>query len=376
MRFINKIDDTAEIDRRKNVIRSLWAGQRLDRIPVHMRVSMSKPSYPVREQFLDADKQLEVALGNANLTWAMLPDIDSVPSMRPDIGCSGLATAFGAKLFWGDDCNQTCGIKEPVIKNIRDVVSLEMPDCHAGQLGEGIERIEKFAQAGAGMISISLLDIAGGLNVANDLLGSELLYTAMVDHPEELKILLHKIQDFFIEVIEAQITAAGGEDAIATFDFPDLWFPEGQKGHVSDDISANISPDMYRMFSTEFHDRIFQRFGGGGLHNCGPNPCLECYLEHTPAPRAIDLAYKYSKRDWNHIKRLCKNKAIVYIWEFPSEPPLCIDTFRELMEYMTPDVIAIPIIEISDSTQNIELLCRKIQEIAAEYAKRMDWGWR
>ena len=64
---------------------------------------------------------------------------------------------------------------------------------------------------------------------------------------------------------------------------PDYWFPEGRKGHVSDDISANISPAMYDRFSRPFHDLVFQRYGGGGLHNCGPNPCLAGYLSHQPA---------------------------------------------------------------------------------------------
>ena len=94
------------------------------------------------------------------------------------------------------------------------------------------------------MVSVSLLDMAGGLNVASDLLGSEALYLAMEEAPERLECLLDKIQQLFLAAISAQIDAAGGEDYIATADFPDYWFPEGFKGHVSDDISANISSTL------------------------------------------------------------------------------------------------------------------------------------
>ena len=119
-----------------------------------------------------------------------------------------------------------------------------------------------------------------------------------------------KIQQLFLATIAAQIEAAGGQEFIATTDFPDYWFPEGCKGHVSDDISANISPAMYDRFSRPFHDMVFRRYGGGGLHNCGPNPCLAGYLSHQPAPRSLDLNYVYSKNDLPAIKRALPQESV------------------------------------------------------------------
>jgi len=366
--------DRDEIGRRKQLIRDLWAGKAIDHVPVLMNVVNPAARYSIREQFQDGDKQLEDALTAVGLTWQKIPESDTIPAMRPDVGCSCLATAFGAELFWGDDPNQTCGVREPVLRDVKEAYRLALPASDQGQLGEGVERIRRFAEAGAGMISVSLLDMAGGLNVACDLLGGEAMYVAMYENPEALLCLLDKIQQFFLGTIAQQIEAAGGQDRITTTDFPEYWFPEGRKGHVSDDISANISLELYRTFSLPFHDMVFVRYGGGGLHNCGPNPCLEGYLEHTPRLRAIDLSFRYSKNDLPAIKRQCRRQVLIYMGEFPSKPQEALDTFRGIMELMSPDVVVIPVlnVRIEDSPAELYAAMRTVSE---EYARRMDWGW-
>jgi hypothetical protein len=363
-----------EIERRKQLVRDLWSGKPVDHVPVYVTVQNPAPRYSLREQFLDADKQWEEAISVAGLTWRHVPDGDMVPAVRPDVGCSPLATAFGAELYWGQDPNQTCGVKTPPLNDVEEAHRLEVPLADAGQLAEGTRRVGRFADAGEGLVLVSLLDMAGGLNVAMDLLGGERLYTAMVENPEALECLLGKVQQLFLAAIAAQIDAAGGQDRITTTDFPEYWFPEGRKGHVSDDISANISPAMYDRFSRPYHDLVFQRYGGGGLHNCGPNPCLAGYLRHRPPPRALDLSYHYSRGDLAAIKRVCRRRAIVYLGDFPSPPQEAVEVYRQIMEQLTPDVVVIPhlTVFVRDDPQAIY---RQLREISEEYASRMDWGW-
>jgi len=256
-----------QIERRKQLLRDLWSGRPVDQIPVHITVQNPTPQYTVREQLLHADKQWEDALTVAGLTWQYVPDGDVVPAVRPDVGCSALATAFGAELYWGLDPNQTCGVRRPLLRDVAEAYELEVPPPDAGQLAEGTRRVRRFAEAGEGLVSVSLLDMAGGLNVAMDLLGGERLYAAMYEDSQALECLLGKIQQLFLAAIAVEIDAAGGQDRITTTDFPEYWFPEGRKGHVSDDISANISPAMYDHFSRPYHDLVFQQDGGGGLHS-------------------------------------------------------------------------------------------------------------
>jgi hypothetical protein len=143
---------------------------------------------------------------------------------------------------------------------------------------------------------------------------------------------------------------------------------------VSDDISANISPASYQRFSKPFHDLVFQRYGGGGLHNCGPNPCLAGYLSHNPPPRSIDLSYQFSKVDLPRIKQVLKKRAFVYLGNCPTDPDEAIEAYGAIMELMTPDVIVVPHLSVPLNRQPREVY-RRMRAIADEYAKRMDWGW-
>ena len=365
-----------ELMRRKDLIRRLWAGQPIARIPVDVRVSATPKGYSVREQFQDGEKQLEVALAAARASWELAPSSDGIPAMRPDVGCSCLASAFGAEYFWGDSPNQTPGIKDKILNldGLADQVSpLPCPDPHRdGWLPEGLRRIHRFAEAGEGFIPVSLLDPAGGVNVAADLMGMTELMLAFYDQPQAVHALLGKIQDLYAATIRAGIQAAGGEQNITTTDFPDMWYPEGRKGHVSDDISAGFGPDIYAEFSAPYHARIFQEFGAGGLHNCGPNPCHAAYVAHPLSPRSLDLSDRYSHADLPKFKTSLRRKAFIYLsWTGPKPP---VDWYREVMELMAPDVIVVPVVGLAPADHPDEV-CRTLQQVAAEYAQRMDWGW-
>lgn len=366
----------AEVERRMALYRDLFAGKPLERLPVDLRLTLASP-HSIQEQFQDGEKQLAVALANALATWQYAPSSDWIPAMRPDVGCSCLASAFGSEYYWGHDSGQTPGIKEKILQLDRlseQVETLPDPDpTRDGWLPEGLRRIRLFSEAGEGFIPVSLLDAAGGVNVVADLLGMTELMMAFYDQPEALHTLLDKIQKLYAATIRAGIAAAGGQQNITTTDYEDVWYPEGWKGHVSDDISANFSPEIYAEFSAPYHARIFQEFGPGGLHNCGPNPCHAAYVAHPYSPRSLDLSDTYSHTDLPKFKRSLKKKAFIYLFYDQSDLSP-VEWYTEIMELMAPDVIVVPEFTLTPQDEPEELI-HQLQPIAREYAKRMDWGW-
>ena len=366
-----------EMQRRKALRRRLWAGEPLPRIPIDVRVDAPTRS-SLREEFRDGARQLERALRTVRATWELGPENDAIPAMRPDVGCSCLASAFGAEYFWGDSVDQTPGIREKVIRDLeREIEGVAVPDPRTdGWLPEGLARIRRFAEAGDGFVPVSLLDAAGGVNVAADLTGLEELLIGFHTMPDAVHALLDKIQELFLETIRMGIAAAGGQENITTTDFPDMWFPEGCKGHVSDDISASFGPDIYAEFSAPYHERVFREYGPGGLHNCGPNPCHEAYVAGPLAPRSLDLSDTYSHDDLPVLKDSLKGKAFIYLlWDnIRGQSPDPVAWYRGVMELMAPDVIAVPTLILPEEDDPKEI-CRRLIPIAEEYARRMDWGW-
>ena len=211
-----------EIGRRKDLYRRLWRGERLERIPLDVRIAMPH-EYSVREQFLHGEKQLKAALNSAMATWRMVSSSDAIPAIRPDVGCSCLASAFGAEYYWGENASQTPGVKDKIIADLEtQIESISIPDpCSKGWLPEGLRRIRMFAEAGEGFIPVSLLDAAGGLNVAADMMGMTELLMALCTSPDAVHKLLDKIQELFAITIRAGVDAAGGEENITTTDFQD-----------------------------------------------------------------------------------------------------------------------------------------------------------
>lgn len=364
-----------ELERRKDIYRRLFAGEPLERMPVDVRVTVPSP-YSTQEQFRDGDKQLATALANAQATWQYAPSSDGIPAMRPDVGCSCLASAFGAQYYWGDDPNQTPGVRDKILTLDglpEQAHALPIPDpLRDGWLPEGLRRIRLFAEAGAGFIPVSLLDAAGGVNVAADLLGMTELMLAFYEQPKALHVLLDKIHTLYASTIRAGIAAAGGEANITTTDYEDVWYPEGWKGHVSDDVSAGFSPAIYAEFSAPYHARIFREFGAGGLHNCGPNPCHAAYVAHPLSPRSLDLSDEYSHSDLPRFKQSLRRKAFIYLFYSGGTPPA--QWYRDIMELMAPDVMVVPVFTVRLQDEP-ETLCRELRPIAVEYARRMDWGW-
>ena len=359
--------------RREELYNNLFVGRPVSHIPIDIKVNA--PKYKVREYYHDHSKQLEDGMRSALATWGLKSN-DLIPSLFPDVGCSCMATIFEAEYYFGNSENQTAGIKEPPIKNITEwAANAKNPDILSSEwIREGLARIKEFAEAGQGFIPVTGLDAAGGANVAADLLGVQSLLEAMVFEKEAIHLLLNIIQKAYLDLIEKEITAAGGLDNMTCVDFYPGWSPKGFKGHCSDDISAMIGPGMYEEFSAPYHAVIYKEYGAGGLHNCGPNPCHESYVAHELSPRYLDLAESYSVCDLPKFKKSLKKKAFIRWGSENTDINIIEKKFRGYMELLTPDLILTPAYTVR-TVEEGDALYERLYPIAVEYANRMDFGF-
>ena len=363
-----------ELERRKQLFTDLFDGKPLTHIPIEIKIT--RPQYPMRDYYDSRDKQLEDSMNAARMTWALKEKNDMIPALSPDIGCSGLATAFGGEYFFGDNEMQTAGIKyPPVTEPEKQIPGIETPDLMDSKwLREGVERVRAFAEAGDGLLPVNGLDIAGGLNVVSDLIGLQDMLMRMVTSPELIHQLLKLVQQAYLDLIAMETEAAGGLDNFATIDFFFGWCPPGFKGHCSDDISAMIRPKMYDEFSGPYHAMIYEKYGCGGLHNCGPNPCQESYVSQKLSPIYLDLAERFSQQDLPKMKHSLKKKAFIRWCSEMTDTKEIVECYRQNMELLAPDVILVPIYTL-DSVEQGEELYDALYPISVEYARRMDFGF-
>ncbi len=360
-----------DIEKRKENIRRIWDYKKVDHIPIMLSVVSNPWNYTVQEHFLDGEKQFQLESERVRLSLELVPD-DYIPSMRPDVGCVVIESALGAEVVFGSDPNQTCTIKEPILKTPDDIYDLKMPDPYKdGLVPEYLKRMKMFVERTDGQVYVACPDMGGAMNVAFTLLGSVEFYMMAYDHPEAIQHLADLISDIFINIAEAAIDTVGGIEYVTCSDFPYHWHPEGRKGHCSDDISAQYSPEFFNKFSKPYNNKIFKRFGGGMMHNCGPNPCASEYLWHEPRIYAVDLAYDYSKNDLELFKKAFKGEGIIY-FEFTDTWQNNLKEYKRVMETLAPDVIAIPVLSVGPD-EDVKAVYNAFLEVSKEYASRMNW---
>lgn len=361
-----------EIERRKENIRRVWDYRRVDHIPIMLRVVSNPWNYTTQEHFLDGDKQFAIEAESVKRSLELVPD-DYIPSMRPDVGCVVIESSLGAEVVFSDNPEQTCNIKGPLLKSLGEVDGLSMPDPHRdGLVPEGLRRVKSFVERTDGQAFVSCLDMGGSMNVAFTLLGGVECLTAMYEEPEQLKKLCDFLADVFIRFADATIEAAGGIDHVTCTDFPYWWHPEGRKGHCSDDISAQYSPEFFNIFSKPFNNKIYRRFGGGMIHNCGPHVCVGEYLSHDPPICAADVAYTYSKNDLEGFRKAFAGRGVVYFEFTEPTPAEALAEYKRVAAALAPDVIAIPCLTCGPN-DDVKGIYGAFLDVSKECASRISW---
>jgi len=362
-----------EIERRKQLIRDVWEYKKVDHIPVMITVNSNPFRYTMHDELFSKEKQLQLRLASVKKTLELVPD-DYIPTLFANVGCVAIENAYGMRMYYGESSGQTPSVKGPLLDAIEDVYKLKHVNPYKdGILPAFLERVRYFAAQTNYMIPVTCLDMNGPMAIAMDILGSETFLLGMYTHPEEIKYLLDFIADDIISVTDACVDAAGGINNLTCTDFVWEWFPEGKKGHVSDDVCAMYSPQMFKEFAIPVNNRIFDKYGPGMLHNCGPNPCMEYYLEHNPKISGADLNFQYSRDDLPKFKSAFSRKGILYLgMDFSSEEQTLAD-YQYIIDSLAPDVIAVPSLGIDEGyiqcgACNVKRLYEKLRVMSERYA--------
>ncbi len=361
----------AEIERRRESIRRVWNYEEVDHIPIQFQLQYNPFHYSMREEIEDMRKQLELRLHNVERSLALIPD-DYIPTLFINVGCVGISEAFGCGIHWGDNPEQTPGVKGRILKGTGDIGELKLPELSKSPVcAEYLRRLAYFLTETGFRIPACALDNNGITGIAMDLLGTDEFFLLMYEDPDALNVLMSLITDAIIAFTDETIRTARGIENLTSTDFFYLWCPEGKKGHASSDASAMYGPDFFNRFDVPHNSRIFAKYGPGLIHNCGPNPCASVYLEHEMRIAGADLAYRYSKDDLNAFKKPFGGRGVIYLYFDNETPGEALEAYRTIMEALAPEVIVLPVVFISDPVVDVASLYRDFLAISQEYARRI-----
>jgi MtaA/CmuA family methyltransferase len=176
-----------------------------------------------------------------------------------DFDDASIAEAIGAKVIFRDDEPAVVNEDEPVLKDLRDVYELELPDpLHAGRLGEWLEATRLLVDAIGDHVFVMGRADQGPFSIACLLRGTQQF---MMDLLTEDKKVIADVIDYCRKVSLSFARAQKDAGAHAT--------------SIGDALAGPnlISPDMYREFAFEPEKQLAQDVQDGGipfaLHICG-----------------------------------------------------------------------------------------------------------
>jgi len=367
--------DLERIETAKQRLRDVWAYQRVDQIPVFVRIS-GKIGHTRREIIESDELQYQMNYSNLERSLRILPG-DYIPYARVWFGYMTIASMFGIPIHWSADPNQPPGVAHPLITDLEAIYQLKMPNCQRDGLMQDNLRLQRlFAKRFPRWVYLTGFDLGGPLNSCRDLIEGTTLYTAMIEQPEALHYLLDKLTDLQIACYEVGIDAAGGLERMTHVDMGQIWAPMDHKGFVSDDVCATISPAMFDKFSKPYNNRIFARWPGGLLHNCGPHPVADRYLNHTPPINGINCSFRHTLVSLPALRNAFAGRGLIQVmFDNGETAEEMVAGFRHLMEELAPDVIALPMPQVDDSWSDAEIteLYYAMREVAVEYAANIRW---
>ncbi len=366
--------DHDEIEKRKQLRRDVWDYRPVDHIPVVLWLTPSC-GYTLREQRESGEIQFKVNVETIRKSLALIPD-DYIPFAFVTPGYMTIATLFGMEPYWSNDPDQPPGTAGCIVDDLEQVYRLSRPSMEAGLMPENARRLRYHAANLPPDVFITGIDAGGPLNTCKDLLDTNLLYTGFYDNPQAMHYLLDLVTDVQLEMYQAIIAAAGGLERMTCIDFSPTWAPEKYKSFVSDDVCATIGPSIFQEFSIPYNNRLYQPWGSGLLHNCGPNPSKHLYLAHNPPMKGLNCSFRHSHKEFAEFREIFAGWGVIEaMFDFGEKPEEMLTGYRYMMETLAPDTIGIPVCIIDDtwSDGDITSLYWGMRKIAEEYAANMKW---
>lgn len=105
----------------------------------------------------------------------------------------------------------------------------------------------------------------GMSDVTGALIGQTEMVYAIYDSPEEVKILMSKIADIFLNIIKIQQEAIEPLYGGYSMGFYHLWSP-GKCVWFQEDLTCLMTPEQYRVFIKPQHERICANYDYTGIH--------------------------------------------------------------------------------------------------------------
>lgn len=195
--------------------------------------------------------------GMSRLEW--LHD-DFIPYASCVTGTEIFAEAFGSKVVKPADTNPYA---LPFITEASEVGKIKVPKLEDSSLYWLFEFADKLKAACGNDALMGLIDVQTPMDIAALIWDKNYFFAAMIEEPEALKELAHKISQLYFAFFDEWFRRYGNE-FIAHY--PDYYMPSGIT--FSEDEVGSVSPEIFEELFLPELVAISERYGSVGMHSC------------------------------------------------------------------------------------------------------------
>jgi uroporphyrinogen-III decarboxylase len=288
--------------------------QKVDRLPFCYYAGTSKcPPYSIGDMVRDPDKLIEHTIARINGQTETFPDTDYLPYFGTWFYGQGVvASMFGAKQLI--DENMPVFTEGRVMQNIYDLDKLPRRiNPETDGWGPKLKDVcEKFLDAVHGEIPVLVSDHQSTYGTATKICDNEELMLAMYDEPEMVHEFFGIVTTAIEDTIDAMEKWCGKNNLVKNEAVP----VPGKNGVIIwDDYISVITPSLHTEFCAPYNIRLYEKYGRGHLHTCGPyfngyiDACVKC------KPISLDCSimrgFACPKEDMLEFRRITKEAGII-----------------------------------------------------------------
>ena len=268
--------------------------------------------YSYREAFESPSAMLQNMLLNRVVPGVLLQD-DSPLAIRNDHGTIQIASVLGGKCGMYEDNYPWVGHFDS-IEAIEEVIKDDLQETinDRGILPHSFETLrfynEKLKEYPncKEAIQISLPDLQGPIDTAEQLWGSDIYY-AFYENPELLSRVLSKVVDTML-MIEKEFRKYTHDRLEPDFNTQHGYIIPGRI-LIRNDSSIMLSPEMYTEFIRPHDERVLKEMGSGSIHFCGNGQHLVKEMLGIPYLRGLDFGQP-EYMDISYIYGLCRERKV------------------------------------------------------------------
>lgn len=295
--------------------RDYYLGRPVDRIPFQFFVDTPNvPKYDFKVLNENFDCYMEQWIGTVNAQYELFPDTDYTPYFEYSfMGEALIATMFGAEQVV--NVHHQPFTRGRVLKDIDELDKLpeRIDPVNDGWGKRLFELIDRCMDATHGDIPVCVCDHQSPYGIATKIMENENLMLALYDDPDAAHRFLQIVTNAIIDTTDAIVKRVGEENVVFNLR---TGVPGTETGFIMwDDYVSVISPAMHKEFCTPYNIQLFDKYGRGHLHTCGPyfptywEACLAC------KPRSLDFAIltgmSRRREDYYKLREVTREDGII-----------------------------------------------------------------